>query len=57
MGLQRENKDLKPLVLMTGSSGLIGSRIAKTLMARYHVVGLDKNLPQKAMDGSDFIEY
>ena len=57
MGLQRENKDMKPLVLMTGSSGLIGSRIAKALMERYHVVGLDKNLPQKAMNGSDFIEY
>ena len=48
---------MKPLVLMTGSSGLIGSRIAKALMERYHVVGLDKNLPQKATDGSDFIEF
>lgn len=38
----------KPLVLMTGSSGLIGTRVAQALEDRYRVVGLDKKPPDDA---------
>lgn len=47
---------MKPLVLMTGSSGLIGSRITQALVDRYHVVGLDTKPPRKKLGDAEFIE-
>ncbi|HKZ65679.1 MAG TPA: NAD(P)-dependent oxidoreductase [Chitinophagaceae bacterium] len=34
--------DAKPVILVTGSSGLIGTRIIQRLAANYRIVGLDK---------------
>jgi UDP-glucose 4-epimerase len=34
--------DEKPVVIVTGSSGLIGARIIERLASRYRIVGLDK---------------
>jgi nucleoside-diphosphate-sugar epimerase len=38
--------DNKPVVLMTGSSGLIGTCLAEALADRYRVVGLDVKSPE-----------
>ena len=38
----------KDLILITGSSGLIGNSLAKKLASRYRVVGLDKVAPPHA---------
>ncbi|MBW3599167.1 MAG: NAD-dependent epimerase/dehydratase family protein, partial [Planctomycetes bacterium] len=45
----------KPVVLMTGSSGLIGTRVAQALEERYQVVGLDVKPPDEEAP-LDFIE-
>jgi nucleoside-diphosphate-sugar epimerase len=45
-----------PVVLITGSSGLIGSRLAVALADRYHVVGLDLKPPEEGVAAEDFIE-
>ena len=51
MKANRQNQD-KELVLVTGSSGMIGSRLIERLQDRYQVVGLDKkgnmHPPEKA---------
>jgi nucleoside-diphosphate-sugar epimerase len=47
---------MKPTILMTGSSGLIGSRITKALVDGYHVVGLDMKPPRQPLPGTDFIK-
>ncbi len=36
----------RPLVVITGSSGLIGSRLAKSLASQYSIVGLDMKPPE-----------
>jgi len=35
----------RPVVLITGASGLIGQRVARALVPAYHVIGLDVQLP------------
>jgi nucleoside-diphosphate-sugar epimerase len=42
---------MKPLVLVTGSSGLIGSRLCKKLKGKYTVIGFDKEGPPYPPDG------
>jgi nucleoside-diphosphate-sugar epimerase len=43
-----EQETSRPVVLVTGSEGLIGSRIIRALVDRYHVVGLDvKQSPER----------
>jgi nucleoside-diphosphate-sugar epimerase len=42
-------------VLVTGSTGLIGSRVVKALRKSYRVVGLDVKPPNKATPGTDFV--
>ena len=37
-----DNSD-KPVVIVTGSSGYIGSAIVKKLAARYRVIGFDRD--------------
>jgi nucleoside-diphosphate-sugar epimerase len=46
----------KPVVLITGSSGLIGSRIGDRLAASYQVVGLDVKPPLDQTGGAAFVE-
>lgn len=46
----------KPLVLITGASGLIGSRLARVLASEYRVVGLDVKPPDDAADDFAFVE-
>jgi len=45
----------KPVVLITGSSGLIGSRVSDRLAATYQVIGLDVKPPLDAGPGA-FVE-
>lgn len=46
----------KPLVLMTGSSGLIGTRLGQVLTPEYHVIGLDVDPPRDDAQIDDWIE-
>lgn len=47
----------KPLVLITGSSGLIGSAVAENLSGDFRIVGLDKTkAPGEKSKVGDFIE-
>jgi nucleoside-diphosphate-sugar epimerase len=46
----------KPVVLVTGSAGLIGSKVVEAFSANYRVVGLDVKHPEKATVGTGFIE-
>ena len=44
-------EDVKhPVVLITGCSGLIGSRVANELAPDHHIVGLDVRPPQRLVD-------
>jgi len=45
-----------PVVLITGSASLIGSRLAEACAAHYRVVGLDVKRPPQEVAGVDFIE-
>jgi nucleoside-diphosphate-sugar epimerase len=46
----------EPVVIITGSTGLIGARLAEALSANYKVVGLDVKRPEKGIAGADFFE-
>src|SRR5688500_7583856 len=46
----------KPLILMTGSNGLIGTRIQERLSDRYFFVGLDVSEPRKKIPGCEWIQ-
>jgi nucleoside-diphosphate-sugar epimerase len=46
----------KPIVLITGSTGLIGARLAEACVPHYRVVGLDVKRPQHEVADTDFIE-
>lgn len=52
--MQEINK--KPVVLITGSSGLIGSAVAEALKGNYETVGLDAKFPDEDTAIGDFIE-
>ena len=43
-------------ILLTGSSGLIGTRLQQALAADYHVVGLDKVAPARELPNTEFVE-
>lgn len=47
-------KQNRPLVLVTGSTGLIGSKIQKKLSDHYQVIGLDIVKPKKAINDTFF---
>jgi len=51
-----ESQAQEPLVLVTGSAGLIGSRVCQRLARDYRVVGLDIKEPQPKREGVDWIE-
>jgi len=46
----------KPLVLITGSSGLIGARVVQALKSDYRVVGIDLKAPDRLPPGAEWIE-
>jgi nucleoside-diphosphate-sugar epimerase len=46
----------KPVVLVTGSAGLIGARTVEALSSDYRVVGMDVKRPDKSIAGTDFID-
>lgn len=46
----------KLLVLVTGSTGLIGTKVVEAFAADYKVVGLDVKRPERLAEGTDFIE-
>ena len=49
------NASSKPVLLVTGSSGLIGTRIAKAFAGEFRVVGLDVKPPKNGGSAADFI--
>jgi nucleoside-diphosphate-sugar epimerase len=46
----------RPLILITGSSGLIGTRIASALVNQYDLVCLDVKPPEEGIAGGEFVE-
>jgi nucleoside-diphosphate-sugar epimerase len=46
----------KPIIAITGSTGLIGTRICERLADRYAIVGLDIKEPDQPLDGVDWVE-
>jgi len=50
------NSNAKPIILVTGSSGLIGTKCVEALANGYMVVGIDLKRPEKISAGTDFIE-
>ena len=52
--MQKSNK--KPVVLITGSSGLIGTAVVEDLSKDFETVGLDVEFPDKKTKIGDFIE-
>jgi nucleoside-diphosphate-sugar epimerase len=48
-------KENRPTVLVTGSTGLIGSRVVKALSGSHRVVGLDVKSPQHTPPGTEFV--
>ncbi|MGH7824263.1 MAG: NAD-dependent epimerase/dehydratase family protein [Candidatus Binatia bacterium] len=48
--------DGKPAVLVTGSTGLIGSKIIEAFAGDYRVIGLDVKRPQEQVAGAEWIE-
>jgi nucleoside-diphosphate-sugar epimerase len=49
-------KSAKPIVLETGSTGLIGTRVVKALSSDFEVVGLDLKRPKTTIAGTHFVE-
>ena len=45
-----------PIVLITGSSGFLGQAIARGLMGRYRVIGLDAKQPRQPIEGMVTVE-
>lgn len=46
----------KPVILITGASGLIGGRLCRALSHDYALVGLDVSPPAEKVAGVDFVE-
>jgi nucleoside-diphosphate-sugar epimerase/uncharacterized membrane protein len=46
----------RPTVLITGSTGFLGEAIARGLLGRYRVIGLDLSQPKKPIEGVETIE-
>ena len=46
----------RPVVLITGSTGLIGACLAEACAPHYRVIGLDVKRPQREVADTDFIE-
>ena len=48
--------DSSPVVLVTGSTGLIGTRIVRALADDFRVIGLDVKKPPEKIAGAEFME-
>ena len=46
----------RPVILVTGSAGLIGTRVVKAFSSSFSVVGMDLKPPEREISGTDFIE-
>jgi nucleoside-diphosphate-sugar epimerase len=51
-----ESKSKRPIILVTGSAGLIGTKVVQTFSSNFEVVGLDLKRPEQVVSGTDFIE-
>lgn len=51
-----KDRSSRPTVLITGSSGFLGQAIAKGLLGRYQVIGLDVIKPKQPLDGMETVE-
>lgn len=51
-----ESKPEKPILLVTGSTGLIGTRVTKEFTSDFEVIGLDLKRPQTTIAGTHFVE-
>jgi nucleoside-diphosphate-sugar epimerase len=51
-----EAKSEKPLVLVTGSAGLIGTSVVEAFASDFVVIGMDVKRPEKSVAGSEFVE-
>ena len=51
-----ETNAAKPVILVTGSTGLIGTRVVKTFSSDFEVVGLDLKRPETTITGTYFVE-
>ncbi len=49
-------KSEKPMILVTGSAGLIGTRTLEALSSNYSVVGMDVKRPEKIVAETGFVE-
>ncbi len=51
-----ESKSAKPIILVTGSTGLIGTRVLKAFSSDFKVVGLDLKRPETPVPATHFVE-
>jgi nucleoside-diphosphate-sugar epimerase len=51
-----ESKSKRPVILVTGSAGLIGTRVVKAFSSNFEVLGMDLKRPEQVVSGTDFIE-
>jgi nucleoside-diphosphate-sugar epimerase len=49
-------QETRPTVLITGSNGFLGQAIARGLLGRYRVIGVDLGQPKQPLDGMETIE-
>ncbi|WP_437855917.1 NAD-dependent epimerase/dehydratase family protein [Sorangium sp. So ce363] len=56
MGDEAKLEAEKPVVLVTGSSGLIGSKIVEALASDYAVLGMDRKKPVHTPPGTELLE-
>ncbi len=57
IGIEMEfAKAEKPVMLVTGSAGLIGSKIVTTFTPHYRVVGIDLKPPEQDVAGAEWME-
>ncbi len=51
-----ESESAKPIIVVTGSTGLIGTRVLKALSSDFAVVGMDVKRPETTVAGTHFVE-
>jgi len=51
-----ESKSERPIILVTGSTGLIGTRVLQAFSSSFKVVGLDLKRPEQIVAGTHFVE-
>ncbi len=51
-----DKKQEKPVLLMTGSAGLLGLALTKDLAKDYRVIGLDIKKPEEAVKGAEWVK-